>query len=121
MEDPVASRFHELLSQIPERLSAYKPVPRESPGTPPNGYLLIMNPDGPQDHLKLSVTLLIMLCQPFGEPSHQEHAEANIKTCERLDPGRYEISQLVERIEWDFGRKSPFKWDPAHLDFGRRR
>jgi hypothetical protein len=113
--DPVALRFHGILAYIYERLCAHSPNPSTSSRPPLNGYLLTIPPDGSEDHVRLSLTLMIMLCRPFGDPDNQEHAEANMKTCERINPSRYEVSQLVERLEWDFERKSPFQRDIERL------
>jgi len=145
--DQVASRFHDRLSDLKETLLSHeqdspahgegvtsggKQIETEADSAPDSvhshrrdgpdhGYLLTLPQDAPEPLLRLSRSLLVMLCQPFGDPSNKASAEPNVKepAVWGSDPTRYEYPQMIQHLEWDFESKVPFQWDIGGLDLPR--
>lgn len=88
--------------------------------TPPHGadpgYLLHIPADADEARVRLSLSLLVMLSQPFGDPSNREPAEHNIKQHWTGDPTRYEYPQMVERLDWNYESSIQFRWDLDQLN-----
>ena len=76
-------------------------------------YLLTLPEDLTSPRAQFSISLLEMLCQPFGDPSHKASAEVNVKepAVWQKDPTRYEYPQMIQHLEWDFESHAPFQWD----------
>src|ERR1700753_3428402 len=55
-----------------------------------------------------AVTLLEMLCWPFADMENMTEAKSDVRLRFSTDPKPYGVSQLVERLAWDFERNQPF-------------
>jgi hypothetical protein len=68
---------------------------------------------------RLALSLLRMLCRPFSDPDLHDAAEEDVKGPHwHADPTRYEIPQLVERLEWHYETSLPLSWDVEKLGVG---
>ncbi|KAH6988735.1 hypothetical protein EDB80DRAFT_175252 [Ilyonectria destructans] len=103
--DSVALKFQDCLIPIHDKLSSYI-QPTTSTSTPPNPSSLAYIPRVPAtaeaDRVGLSLKLLIMLCQPFGNVNGK---------CGSND-------DLRERPGWRLESSLPFRWDPQDLGIG---
>ena len=84
---------------------------------PPRQYLLIDLPaEVEQEERQLALSLLVMLCRPFGDPESGKRVGRVVKEVAwRTCPKRYEYPDLMERLQWDFEASLPFQWDFERL------
>lgn len=79
-------------------------------------YLFTIPPGANPQLLRLSFTLLVMLCRPWEGPDSSgscfsvERQEADQPLFSEDDR-----SQLLGRLDWDFGKVSPFRWDTSEI------
>ncbi|KAL6405769.1 hypothetical protein AUP68_10907 [Ilyonectria robusta] len=103
--DSVALKFQDCLVPIHDKLSSYI-QPTTSTSTLPNpsslAYILRVPTTAEADRVSLSLKLLIMLCQPFGNVNGK---------CGSND-------DLSERLGWRLESSLPFRWDPQDLGIG---
>lgn len=103
----------------------------------PVDYLFTIPPEPNQRLLRLSFSLLFALCRPWSDSTAQlvaattdapAAAAATMATTtvlggqatggggggadgQKIEPGTEDPSQLLERLEWDFDKVTPFRWD----------
>ncbi|KAH7123287.1 nitrate assimilation regulatory protein nirA [Dactylonectria estremocensis] len=83
-------------------------------------YLLDIPPNSDAPLVNLSLTLLTMLSQPFGDLSDEEFAETRTNQHWQRDPTRYEYPQMVERLVQNYESSLPFQWNTGKLGFTAR-
>ncbi|KAK0612501.1 hypothetical protein B0T17DRAFT_543828 [Bombardia bombarda] len=144
--DPVAANFHTQLTPICDQLAAAQTRTQgdiwppgdarddgdgrmdvdarekgKEPAADDSSYLLTL-PTGHDainaSRVKLSLSLLLMLCRPFGGRVNKPGAEANIKDLWHGDPTRYEHVHMIDRLDWDFENSEPFEWNVGGLGLG---
>ncbi|KAK4238271.1 hypothetical protein C8A03DRAFT_43965 [Achaetomium macrosporum] len=133
--DPVALRFRVRLSGIYSSLSRFVPegqtpaMQRVEDWVPPppdqsddytfNGttpaherhpieYLFTIPPDPNPQLLSLSFSLLFALCRPWSDTATLTTPLDKVEG-RQLNPENQ--SQLLEALDWDFGKVTPFRWD----------
>jgi len=80
-------------------------------------YLLHIPKNTNESHLKLTLPLLLMLSQPFGDPPVRPSAEdGGAKRTWLGDPLRHEYPQNVERSDSDVESSVSFQWDLSKFD-----
>ncbi|KAL6411797.1 hypothetical protein AUP68_04175 [Ilyonectria robusta] len=103
--DSVALKFQDCLVPIHDKLSSYI-QPTTCTSTLPNpsslAYILRVPTTAEADRVSLSLKLLIMLCQPFGNVNGK---------CGSND-------DLSERLGWKLESSLPFRWDPQDVGIG---
>ena len=111
--DPVARKFKDKLEPLFASVAAYRPTTyaTSSPEAEPGYLLTIPRSALKSPHTTLSLELLSMLCQPFGDPATRAPAEELLASGWHSDPTRFEHAHLIERLEWDFENSMPFQWD----------
>ncbi|KHO01294.1 nitrate assimilation regulatory protein nirA [Metarhizium album ARSEF 1941] len=138
--DRVAAQFHEQLQAIFETVSVYgfnsspcqalmemdfqhSPpksdgdfIPTDLDGYADYSYLLDIPPEAEESLRRLSLVLLMMLSQPFGDLGTKEAAERDLKGPWLAYPSRYEYPQLASRVDWDLGSRTLFSWDMSGLN-----
>lgn len=140
--DRVATRFHEQLKSIYDSLIEDQPIivnedtPMSgdqqdsqqsfvaeaaetlTPGdasSPVDVYLLSFPPSTTPAQRQLSLNLLGMLCRPYDDPTQEQHSEAALKARWSCESTRHEDVRMIERIDWEFERAKPFRWDATTL------
>jgi hypothetical protein len=115
--DPVASTFSKVM------LDLHSSVVKERPGAPSadsiryqglqytgananvprsSTFLLQIPPGQGVNSESLSMSLLTMLCKPFGNPENQQGALDSMHAGWKSDPSRWEYAQMVERLDCHF-------------------
>jgi hypothetical protein len=78
-------------------------------------YLFSLPRDTPIHYRQLSLDLLRMLCQPYDNPAQEQASDTSIKVRRHRESTRYEDLHMVERMDWDFEKATPFSWDLESL------
>ncbi|KAF5697083.1 nitrate assimilation regulatory nirA [Fusarium mundagurra] len=119
--DPVALKFQDCLVPIHDKLASYI-LPTTSISTPPYpsslAYILGIPTTADADRAGLSLKLLIILCQPFGNADSNCGSNGNLSTLWQSFPTQYEQVQGAERFDWKINSCPPFRWDPQGLGIG---
>ncbi|KAH7302938.1 hypothetical protein B0I35DRAFT_500478 [Stachybotrys elegans] len=103
--DAVALKFQDCLVPVHDKLSSYI-QPTTSTSTLPNpsslAYILRAPMTAEADRISLSLKILVMLCQPFGNVN-----------------GKWGSNDgLGEGLGWRLERSLPFRWNPQDLGIG---
>ncbi|RGP80771.1 nitrate assimilation regulatory nira [Fusarium longipes] len=117
-DDPVAARFHKRLKAIYEEIyslqSSYNPPDaRDGFSSLDHDYLLSIPANAKSSHVNLSLNLLTMLSQPFGDEFGDPRANQRWLT----DPSRYEYPQLLERLDLDYEKNIFHQWDTSKMKY----
>ncbi|KAI3579731.1 hypothetical protein IWW34DRAFT_908952 [Fusarium oxysporum f. sp. albedinis] len=116
--DPVALKFQDCLVPIHDKLASYiRPSTIISTHPIPSSlaYILGIPTTADADRAGLSLKLLIMLCQPFGDADGKCGSNDDSELWQSF-PTQYEQVQGAERLDWKLDSCPPFLWDPQ--DFG---
>ncbi|KAH7131133.1 nitrate assimilation regulatory protein nirA [Dactylonectria macrodidyma] len=81
------------------------------------GYLLDIPPNSNAPLVNLSLNLLTMLSQPFGDLTDEEFAETRTSQHWLRDPTRYEYPQMIERLDQNYESSLSFQWNTGKLGF----
>ncbi|KAH6874296.1 hypothetical protein B0T10DRAFT_521993 [Thelonectria olida] len=119
--DSVALKFQGCLVPIHDKLASYI-RPTTSTSTPLNpsslAYILRVPTTADPDRVSLSLKLLTMLCQPFGNANSKCGSNDNLSALWPTFPAPYEQLQGAERLDWRLESCLPFRWDPQDLGIG---
>ncbi|KAH7187606.1 hypothetical protein DER44DRAFT_845053 [Fusarium oxysporum] len=116
--DPVALKFQDCLAPIHDKLASYiHPSTTISTHPIPSSlaYILGIPTTADADRAGLSLKLLMMLCQPFGDADGKCGSNDDSELWQSF-PTQYEQVQGAERLDWKLDSCPPFLWDPQ--DFG---
>jgi hypothetical protein len=78
-------------------------------------YLFSFPKDTPENYRRLSLDLLRMLCRPYDNPAQEQASETAITARWSRESTLYEDLYMVERMDWDFEKATPFSWDVESL------
>lgn len=141
--DRVAIRFHEQLKSIYDGLIEDQPiiasedtpmdgdhhaiqhesaVAEAAETLPPGdascsdgGYLLSFPPSTTPAQRQLSLNLFGMLCRPYDDPTQEHQTDVALKARWGCESTRHEDVRMIERMDWEFERAKPFRWDATTL------
>ena len=125
--DPVAARFHQLLNGIAEEIFQQVSSEGSERSQPPDTargpgcdeavpYPLEIPASANPKQLKLSLHLLGMLSQPFGDPSTRCWTDPNMKRDLIAIPTPHDyLPQVAGQMDWDVNSRDAFSWDPNQL------
>ncbi|KAL5592299.1 hypothetical protein FOBRF1_013325 [Fusarium oxysporum] len=119
--DPVALKFQDCLDPIYDELASYSrpSTSISSPSDPLSlAYMFGIPSTADADRAGLSLKLLIMLCQPFGNFDSTYGSNDNLSELWQSFPTQYEQMQGAERLDWKLDSCPPFQWDPQDLGIG---
>ncbi|CRK11388.1 hypothetical protein BN1708_010135 [Verticillium longisporum] len=110
--DSVALKFQVCLVPIHDKLESYI-CHTTSISTPPNlsslAYILRIPTTADPDRVGLSLKLLILLCQPFGNANSKCGSNDNLSALWQSFPAQN------EQLDWKLESCLPFRWDPQDL------
>ncbi|KAH7177145.1 hypothetical protein DER46DRAFT_654400 [Fusarium sp. MPI-SDFR-AT-0072] len=113
--DPVALRFQDCLVPIHDNLASYM-RPSTSISSPSNplslAYIFGIPSTADADRASLSLKLLIMLCQPFGNVDSTLGSNDNLSVLWQSFTTQHEQMQGAEPLGWKLDSCPPFQWDP---------
>ncbi|KAH6971648.1 hypothetical protein BKA56DRAFT_495126 [Ilyonectria sp. MPI-CAGE-AT-0026] len=116
--DSVALKFQDCLVPIHDKLASYI-RPTTSMSIPPNpsslSYILRVPTTADPERVALSLNLLIILCQPFGNVDSKGGSNDNLGALGQSSPVQREQPQEAERLDWKLESSLPFRWDPEDL------
>ncbi|PHH92774.1 hypothetical protein CDD83_5180 [Cordyceps sp. RAO-2017] len=79
------------------------------------GYLFFIPPRSSSKLAQISVSLMEILCRPFGDPDAVAGAEEDMRLGKEGDPSRGELPQMVERLEVNYEATQSFRWGMGPL------
>ncbi|KAG7416957.1 hypothetical protein Forpe1208_v005413 [Fusarium oxysporum f. sp. rapae] len=113
--DPVALRFQDCLVPIHDNLASYM-RPSTSISSPSNplslAYIFGIPSTADADRASLSLKLLIMLCQPFGNVDSTRGSNDDLCLLWQSFTTQHEQMQGAEPLGWKLDSCPPFQWDP---------